>query len=150
MSHGALQLIRRALVAQWRRPILHEVRRWSSGTTRKWSTPLAKTIADAVEVSQSRLSCQCLPPNYPPGYRPNIRSSIHAPSAHIRPRGLLHNNANSRPVRSRRRLHHLPRNQPNLWRTMWNMVHDRMARPGTQEQRCTVHRNGTWKRDVDE
>ena len=61
---------------------------------RKWSTPLAKTIAEAIEVPPS-------PPSHPPqplnsrtnpspGHRPDPPRQLHAHVPDGRPRGLLH------------------------------------------------------------
>ena len=56
MRHGAIWLTQRLVAIRCCRPesFFRQAQRWSSTSMRQWSTPLAKTIADAIEVGRRK------------------------------------------------------------------------------------------------
>lgn len=104
--------------------------RWSSSSGgRQWSTPLAKSLAEAITVRPFA----CCKHVYevlmiPTDNRPHICSFVHAPMPHLTSWWLLHSsNLRPRPVRRKRRLYNVPRDKPSLWRIGRNMALHRVA-----------------------
>lgn len=92
--------------------------RCSSSSTRLWSTPLAKNIAEAIAVSQS-----ATPSNHSLililDHRPNLHSIVHAAMPHLPRRRLLH--PRQGPIWPKGRLHYLAGDLPGLWRASRHM-----------------------------
>jgi hypothetical protein len=125
--------------------------RWSSSEARKWTTPLAKQLSEAITVW-----CSCVHPfdwiflTIFTGYRSNSFGSIHADVLNIRPGWILYvRRGRTRPVRAKGRFHYIAGNFPDIWGAHWNMVPDRMDGTRTKESGCRAGRDWTWKRDFD-
>lgn len=152
MRNGTMSLARLIVVTRCRErfpsaaaPTL----RWSSTATRKtWSTPLAKTIAEAIEVGHRRLrrsrrsSAQLIELQ---GHGTDLHCCVYAPMPHLPSGRILHDYSREvRPVRPERRLHHLARDLAGLRRAGGSMVRHGVDGPGEEEQRRTVDRGWAW------
>ena len=125
--------------------------RWSSSTAtsstgRQWSTPLAKTLGEAITVGDT-------PATYglqlilSTDHRSDPCSLVHAAMSGLGHGRLLHSrNAGSRSVRSEGRLCHLTRDISDLRRVGRAMGGCRMDGTGTKERGCISHGSRTGSR----
>ena len=105
--------------------------RYSSTFARQWSTPLARTIAQAIEVRSLAFNGTILTVL---DYWTHLNSGVHAAMPYISRWRLLHDSQyGSRPVRSKRGFHYFPRNITDLWRATRSMDGSRVDCTGQAE-----------------
>lgn len=126
--------------------------RWTSTESggHKWSTPLAKQLAEAITVRLSKI-LQLMSADDSIDHRSSPCRLVHATSPDLRPRRLLHRSLviRQRPIRCKRRLCDIARNQSNIWRAVGCLGRGRMDCPRQKERGSVL--DGSWprKRDAD-
>lgn len=138
MKQNAFALLRRA--AQYSRPRPNLCKsapcaiRWSSSGERQWSTPLAKSLAEAitVHISHTKSDKQRITLIDDWAY---LCRFIHAPMPYLPGWRILHaTDDRSRPVRREGRFHHVSRNQPGIRRVSRYMAICGMAGARTERE----------------
>jgi hypothetical protein len=128
--------------------------RWSStsasaGSERQWSTPLAKTLAEAITVcSRCVYSVSSLTVDL--DYRSYICSGIHATMPYPPRRRLLHASDYKRtgPIRYKGRFRYIARDQSGVWGIGGDMAIRGMV--GTRKEREGAdNRSWAWTRNID-
>ena len=96
--------------------------RWSASHTRQWSTPLAKSLAEAVAVCTSWLTYLLQLLTTIQDNRPYSRRCVHASMPHFCKRRILYKaSRRSWSIWPKRRLCHIPRNFPGIRRASRSM-----------------------------
>lgn len=156
MNHGAKRAVTHLLRqkhhrCQFPQLSLRLQRCSSTFEKREWSTPLAKTIAEAIRVCITCLLLSteqvCLLAVCIPDHRPHLDRSVHAPMPH-QPRGRILHDAPRR-LREARGLHHVARDHAGVWRADWRLDGRGVDGAGAPEQRGGVDRIWAGEGDVD-
>lgn len=129
-------------------------RRWNSTfDKREWSTPLAKTLANAIRVRERLAANSPIP--YPyiltrSGHRAHTDRSIYAPSPNLPRWRILHDTRGKpRGIRTERRLHHVSRDIAGLWGIGWHMDDYRMDCTGPEKEWSATYRSRSGERYFD-
>ena len=119
-----------------------------SSTTRQWSTPLARNIAEVIQVNIQSLYFEIVLIGL--DYRADLNCGLYAPMPYFTRRRLLHDQE-SRPgsIRADGGFYNLTGNFTSLWRAHWNMVSGRMDCTGQKERRSGDCRSWPGQRDFD-
>lgn len=125
-------------------------RRWNSNTAfeqRKWSTPLARTLASAMKVIMPQLEAKGSLADIQPGHRAHPNRSIHAPSPDVPRRRVLY--ISNGCLRQTRRLRHITRDLAGLWRTRGYLDYCRVDGARSEEGWGAIDGGWTWEGDSD-
>jgi hypothetical protein len=118
---------------------------------RKWSTPLAKQLTEAINVSFA----SCSPYKYRltrlPDHRTSTSSQLYAHVSYFRHWRLLHRcySGRSRPVWQKGRFHYFARDFANIWRADWHLVRRGMDLSGPTKIRRRAHGSRAGQRHPD-
>ena len=124
--------------------------RWSTSTGRQWSTPLAKTLHEAITVRCNISKMSISNAQIDLDHRSDTSSLVYATMPHFRSRRLLYirSRTGTRSVRQEGRLCHITRDLTNLRRAHRAVVRRRMDVSGAEKCGCLPHGDGSRKRHV--